>query len=71
MLIDPTNIVGANEIAKRLNRAHQTIVHAWHTRHEDFPKPIAVITAGKLWNWEEIKQWAERTGRLEPCTLSE
>lgn len=63
-LVNPKHIVGANEIAARLRRSHSTIVHAWHTNLKDFPKPIAIIKAGKLWNWKEVEAWAKRTGRL-------
>jgi predicted DNA-binding transcriptional regulator AlpA len=64
-LVNPQNIVGANEIAKRLGRAHSTIVHSWHRRLKDFPQPIVVLKAGKLWDWEEVKEWAKKTKRIK------
>jgi predicted DNA-binding transcriptional regulator AlpA len=63
--VEPKDIVGAREIAKRLGRAHSTIVHSWHRRLKDFPKPITVISAGKLWDWKEIEAWAKKTKRLK------
>lgn len=63
--LDPKDIVGAQEIARRLGRAHSTIVHSWHRRLKDFPKPITVISAGKLWDWKEIEAWARKTKRLK------
>jgi predicted DNA-binding transcriptional regulator AlpA len=63
--VNPKHIVGANEIAARLKRSHSTIVHAWHSNLRDFPEPIAIVSAGKLWNWKEIEAWAKRTGRLK------
>jgi predicted DNA-binding transcriptional regulator AlpA len=62
--INPKDIVGAREIAKRLGRAHSTIVHSWHRRLKDFPKPIAVLSVGKLWDWKEVEAWAKKTSRL-------
>jgi predicted DNA-binding transcriptional regulator AlpA len=59
------NIVGAQEIAQRLELAHSTLVHTWLRRHEDFPRPIAVLKAGKFWDWEEVKDWAKKTKRIK------
>ena len=64
-LVNPQNIVGAHEIAKRLGRAHSTIVHSWHRRLKNFPQPIVVLSAGKFWDWEEVKEWAKKTKRLK------
>ena len=63
-LVDAKDIVGANEIAKRLNCTFPSIVHSWQARHKDFPKPLTVITAGKLWDWKEIEAWARKTKRI-------
>lgn len=62
--IDPKDIVGAHEIAERLNLSFPNVVHNWRSRHPDFPKPIAELTAGVLWDWNEIKAWLEATNRI-------
>jgi predicted DNA-binding transcriptional regulator AlpA len=63
--VNPNDIVGAKEIAERIGRSHTTIVHSWHRRLKHFPRPIAVISAGKLWDWKEIEAWAKKTKRLK------
>jgi hypothetical protein len=63
--VDPKNLVGANEIAKRLNRRHSTVVHAWHRKIKAFPSPVAVLTMGKIWDWTEVAAWARKTKRLK------
>ena len=30
----------------------------------DFPAPIAVLLAGRIWSYEQVKTWAENTGRV-------
>ena len=32
--------------------------------HEDFPKPVAELAAGRIWTRKEIEEWARRTGRF-------
>lgn len=57
MMVDIDNIVGANEIAERLQRAHSSIVHQWRLRNIGFPEPCAVISAGMLWEWDKVEAW--------------
>ena len=55
------SLVGTAEIADLLGvsrqRVHQLVSRA------DFPKPIAVLSAGAIWERKVIEEWAERTGR--------
>jgi hypothetical protein len=30
----------------------------------DFPAPIAVLLVGRIWSYEQVKTWAENTGRV-------
>jgi len=60
-----SDLVGAHEIAERLNLAFPNIVHAWKNRLKDFPKPIALLSMGHIWDWKEIKKWAIKTNRLK------
>jgi len=30
---------------------------------EDFPAPIAHLSVGRLWSYDEVKAWAESNGR--------
>ena len=54
--------VGAAEIAKRLGVKPQT-VHTWRQR-KILPTPRWTVSGQPAWDWEEIEQWAKRTGRL-------
>jgi predicted DNA-binding transcriptional regulator AlpA len=29
----------------------------------DFPAPIATLTAGRVWSYDDVKKWAEASGR--------
>lgn len=62
--VDVNELVGAAEIAKRLDLAHPQAVHKWRERYPDFPKPVARLTQGFVWAWPDVEAWARRTGRL-------
>lgn len=32
-------------------------------RHKTFPKPVAKIAAGRIYDYDEVLAWAESTGR--------
>lgn len=64
-LIDPSQLVGAAEIAERLGAARPQVVHTWRQRYPDFPKPVAELRQALIWDWTEVRSWAVRTGRLE------
>ena len=32
--------------------------------HADFPKPVAELMAGRVWERTDVEEWARRTGRL-------
>ena len=63
--ISPTDLVGAYEIAERLGLSFPNLVHTWRRRHQDFPKPIAELHAGLIWDWNEIEEWLRSTGRFD------
>jgi hypothetical protein len=53
--------VGAAEVGIMFDVSRQrvqTIVNK-----EDFPKPYATLTVGKVWRTEDVKKWAEEHGR--------
>ncbi len=54
--------VGAAEIAQRLKVKPQT-VHTWRHR-EVMPAPRWTVSGQPAWNWVDIEEWAQRTGRL-------
>lgn len=61
--VEVDQLVGAAEIADRLELAVPQTVHDWRRRHPDFPQPVAVLRMGLVWNWPDVAKWAERTGR--------
>jgi predicted DNA-binding transcriptional regulator AlpA len=63
--IDPADVVGAHEIAERLNLSFPNVVHNWRSRHSDFPEPILVLKAGIFWDWNEIEEWIRKTNRMK------
>ena len=63
--INPTDLVGAHEIAERLGVAFPNIGHSWKRRLKDFPKPIVILSMGNIWNWKEVDAWAKKTTRLK------
>lgn len=52
----PMDLVGITEIAKELG-VKPNVVSNWIKRHEDFPKPFAVLAMGRIWLWIDIKEW--------------
>jgi predicted DNA-binding transcriptional regulator AlpA len=54
--------VGAAEIAQRLGVRGQT-VHTWRQR-KLMPPPRWTVSGQPAWDWNEIEEWARRTGRL-------
>lgn len=61
--VEPEDLVGVTEIAKRLG-VHRDTVHAWKRRHDGSPSPIAEIEQVLVWNWPDVERWAKATGRL-------
>jgi len=57
------DLVGAHEIAERLGVSRAQVVHTWRIRHPDFPAPIATLKTAMIWDWQEVRIWAEKTKR--------
>jgi len=57
------DLVGAAEIADMLGLTRQRI-NAIVRSHEDFPEPVAELSAGRIWLRKDVVAWARRTGRL-------
>lgn len=58
------DLVGAAEIAERLNLSHAQTVHTLRRRHPDFPDPVASLKRAHVWAWPDVAAWAAATGRL-------
>ena len=62
--VDVEDLVGAAEIATRLEVKRPQVVHEWRKRHSDFPEPVAILSNGLIWDWRDVARWASATGRL-------
>lgn len=58
------DLVGAAEIAERLDLSHPHAVHTWRSRYPDFPEPVARLKRAMIWSWPDVETWAKATGRL-------
>jgi hypothetical protein len=58
------DLVGAQEIADRLDVSRPQVIHVWRSRHPDFPEPVTRLSMGYLWSWPDVERWAKATGRL-------
>jgi hypothetical protein len=63
--VDVNDLVGADEIADRLDVSARQVVHTWRRRHPDFPQPVAKLRQGYIWAWPDVQAWARKTGRAE------
>ncbi len=59
------HLVGTAEIAERLGMKRHQVVHDWRRRYPEFPKPVADLRRGPIWNWPDVEKWARKTGRLQ------
>ena len=59
----PLDLVGVAEIAELLGVTRQR-VDAIARTHPDFPKPVADLAAGRIWQRRDIENWARKVGRL-------
>jgi hypothetical protein len=62
--VDVESLIGAAEIAERLNLADPRVVHSWRYRYPSFPEPIASLRVGLIWSWPDVERWARSTGRV-------
>ena len=59
-----SDLVGAAEIAQRLNVPRPSTIHVWIARYPDFPQPVARLKGAHVWAWPDVEAWAQQTGRL-------
>lgn len=56
------HLVGVAEIADMLSVSRQRVDAIVNT-HADFPKPEAVLAAGRIWTRSAVEDWARSHGR--------
>lgn len=71
--IEPSDLVTASEIARRLNRSRQSVQQLITGARSDgdFPIPIAGITTKTMiWSWKEVVEWFKIKDKgIEPSML--
>jgi chromosome partitioning protein len=54
-------VVGVSEIAEMAGTSKQAVVN-WRERFPDFPKPVAELKSGPVWNFLKVQEWARAHG---------
>lgn len=61
MITDMHHLIGAAEIGKAFGVSRQRVQQI--VTRSDFPKPVAELAMGKVWETDDVRRWAERHGR--------
>jgi prophage regulatory protein len=56
------DLVGITEIAEMLGISRQRVYQLLES-DDSFPKPVAEISAGRIWRRPDVEAWAKSTGR--------
>jgi prophage regulatory protein len=59
------DLVAGAEIAEMLGVTRQRVFQLAR-KHDDFPRPAADISVGRIWRRSDIQRWAIKHGRLTP-----
>lgn len=59
---DPHDLVGVKEIANVTGVSPQAVIN-WTDRYEDFPKPLATLRMGRVWDYRDVAVWLRKHGR--------
>ncbi len=62
-------LVGTSEIAS-LASSSRSAVSNWVARDPSFPKPIADLACGQIWNKRDIQSWLEKNNHLTKNELN-
>ena len=54
-------VVAQAEVTQMLGVSRKRVSQL--TSSDDFPAPLGALTVGRVWSYDEVKEWAERTGR--------
>lgn len=64
------NLVGVSEIAA-LASVSRSAVSNWISRNPSFPKSVADLACGQIWNKEDIENWLRQNNLLTEDKMSE
>jgi len=62
MLAIVETLVGSYELTQLLGVKRARVYQI--SSAEDFPQPAAVLAMGSIWRLDDIKEWAQRKGRV-------
>ena len=54
-------VVAAAEVAAMLGVSRQRVTQL--TAKTGFPAPVTTLSVGKIWSYDDVRSWAEATGR--------
>ena len=57
--VSPNEVAGLVEIARMLGVSKRTAVR--YSKRDDFPPPLARLSAGLVWRGDDVEEWAKRT----------
>lgn len=52
------DLMGTAEIAALLGVSRQRVLKL--AERDDFPRPLAVLSMGKVWRGSQVRQWADQ-----------
>ena len=59
--MNEASVVAAAEVAAMLGVSRQRVTQL--TAKADFPAPVTTLSVGKIWSYDDVRSWAEATGR--------
>lgn len=59
LYVAPEELAGLSEIAEMLGVTTRTVQR--YMEREDFPEPLGVLAAGRVWLRADIDRWAKQT----------
>lgn len=62
--VEVSSLVGTTEAARRLGYGHPQHIHWLRIHDPTFPDPVAEIGRQRVWVWEDVRRWAQASGRL-------
>jgi hypothetical protein len=69
-MIDPDDLIGLQEVAARAKVSSAAVAN-WRTRFADFPRPVAVLAAGPVFDAKQIQRWLGRRASKGGDVLSD
>ncbi|MCH4239068.1 MAG: AAA family ATPase [Oscillospiraceae bacterium] len=62
-------LVGIAEIAKMFDVSSAAVTN-WRSRSEDFPKPVAILKSGPVFQADHVKKWYRRRNKMAATVIS-